>query len=156
MFNELSIVCAGRKDCTVTGTKDVCLVVVTIFVVVTVVGTKDVVVVRIFVVLVVGGSRSCRIAEGDGKAARRIAATIRTLTRCEVFICMLVHAHDTSMFLCKHIVVQESFTIVTQRYNDDGRRRMERTPVWFPCILPYVAITVLRVTKSFDLTVFAV
>jgi hypothetical protein len=78
VFNELSIVCAG--------TKDVCVVVVTIFVVVTVVGTKDVVVVRIFVVVVILGSRPSRIAKGDGKAVRRIAATIRTLTRCAVFI----------------------------------------------------------------------
>jgi hypothetical protein len=123
VFNELSIACAWTKDCVVVGTKNVCLVVVTIVVVVTVVGTKDVVVVRIFVVLVIGGSRSCRIAEGDGKAARRIAATIRTLTRCEVFICMLVHAHDTSTFLSKCIVVQESFRIV----QENSRLRFTRT-----------------------------
>ena len=87
MFNELSIVCIGAKDCIVLGTKTVRLVVVTIFVVVMIAGTE--VVVRIFVVDLVGRGK---IAEVDGKAARRIAATIRTLTRCAVFICMLVHA----------------------------------------------------------------
>jgi hypothetical protein len=102
----------GTKDRIVVGTKTVCLVVVRIFVVVTIVGTEDVVVVRIFVVGLAG-----YIAEGDGKAARRIAATTRTLTRCVVLICMLVHADGTSTFLCKHIVVQESFTIVTHRHN---------------------------------------
>jgi hypothetical protein len=108
VFNELSIICMGTKDCIVVGTTDVCVVVVTIFVVLTVVGTKDVV-----VVLVVVGSRSgIPLAEGDGKAARRTAATIRTLTRCAAFICMLVHTHDTSTFLSKYIVVQESFRIV--------------------------------------------
>jgi hypothetical protein len=83
-------------------TEDVCLAVVTIFVVVTVVGREDVVVVGIL------GSRGSRMAEGDGKAARRIATTIRILTRCAVFICMLVHADDTSVFLCKRIFVQVS------------------------------------------------
>ena len=100
----------GTKDRVVVGTKTVCLVVVTIFVVVTIVGTEDVVVVGIFVVGLVG-----YIAEGDGNAARRIAATTRTLARCAVFICMLVHANGTSAFLCKHIGVQVSFRIVQER-----------------------------------------
>jgi hypothetical protein len=124
VFNELSIVCMGTKDCIVVGTKNLCVVVVTIFVVVTVVGTKDVVIVSISFVLVVGRSRF-GIAEGDGKAARRIAATIRTLTRCAVFTCMLVHAHDTSTFLSKYILVQESFRIV----QENSKLRFTKTPI---------------------------
>jgi hypothetical protein len=106
------------------GTKNVCLVVVTLFVVVMIVGTEDVVVVRIFVVVLgIRSPRSCWIAEGDGKAARRTATTIRTLTRCAAFIFMLVHALDTSTFLCKYIVVQESFRTV----QENSKLRFTRT-----------------------------
>ena len=80
----------GTKDCIVVGTEDGCLVVVAVFVVVTIVGTENVDFVLILVVVVIGGSwgsRSDGMAEGDGKAARRMTATMRTLTRFAAFIC---------------------------------------------------------------------
>lgn len=50
----MSILCAATMDRIVVGTKNVCLVVVTLFVVVMIVGTEDVVVVRILVVVLTG------------------------------------------------------------------------------------------------------
>lgn len=97
------------EECTVA--EDLRVVVETIFVVVTIVAT----VVVVIEALVSWGPWYCRIAAGDGNAARRTAATMRTLTRCAAFSCMLVHAHDTSTCLCKHIDVQDRFRIVLHR-----------------------------------------
>ena len=107
------------------GTEDDCLVVVAIPVVVTIVRADDVFVVKVFVVDLVVGSWS-RTAEGDGKALRRIAATIRTLTRCAFFICIGHHAHGTASYLLKHIVVQGSFRIVQEDSRTHGQAESGR------------------------------